>query len=84
MHSGQLRGKNNNFELLPATPFANDYLTEMAKATLTNEQMGKHDDTDFLCISFSTTDVVGHMMGPNAVELEDIYSPFLIATWKSC
>jgi predicted AlkP superfamily pyrophosphatase or phosphodiesterase len=69
----QLRAKNNNFELLPATPFANDYLMEMAKATLTNEQMGKHDDTDFLCISFSTPDVIGHMMGPNAVELEDIY-----------
>jgi len=68
-----LRTKNNNYELLPATPFGNDYLTEMAKATLTNEQLGKHNDTDFLCISFSTTDVVGHMTGPNAVELEDIY-----------
>ncbi|MBL0740225.1 alkaline phosphatase PafA [Chryseolinea lacunae] len=69
----QLRGKNNNFELLPYTPFANDYLTEMAKTAVLNEQMGKHEVTDFLCISYSTTDLVGHMMGPNAVEVEDIY-----------
>jgi arylsulfatase A-like enzyme len=37
------------------------------------EQMGKDDVTDFLAISFSTPDYVGHSMGPNSVELEDTY-----------
>jgi len=62
-----------SYEALYYTPFANDYLTEMAKATIAGEQLGKDDITDFLCISFSTTDAVGHAVGPNAVELEDIY-----------
>lgn len=72
----ELRVKGGNFDLLPYTPFANDYLTEMAKSALTNEKMGKDDITDFLCISYSSTDVLGHTTGPNAVELEDMYIRF--------
>lgn len=68
-----LRGKNTGFELLYYTPFANDFLTEMAKATVAGEQLGKDEITDFLCVSYSTTDAVGHTVGPNAIEIEDIY-----------
>jgi len=68
----KLRTKNSA-TFLGNTPFANDYLTEMAKATLVNEKMGKDDVSDFLCISFSSTDAVGHRVGPNAVETEDMY-----------
>ncbi len=68
----KLRTKNSA-AFLANTPFANDYLTEMAKATLVNEGMGKDDVSDFLCISFSSTDAVGHRVGPNAVETEDVY-----------
>lgn len=69
----QLRKKNENFGLLTSTPFGNDYLTEMATAALTGEQMGKHNVPDFLCVSYSSTDAVGHAHGPNAVEIEDTY-----------
>ncbi len=69
----QLRAKNGNFGLLSSTPFSNDYLTEMAKAALIGEQMGKDKVPDFLCISYSATDAIGHAKGPNAVELEDAY-----------
>jgi predicted AlkP superfamily pyrophosphatase or phosphodiesterase len=68
----QLRTKGN-FELLGETPFANDFLTEMAKAALVNEQLGKHTVPDFLCISYSAPDVIGHRTGPNSIELEDVY-----------
>ena len=68
----QLRVKGS-FEFLGNTPFADDYLTEMAKAVLVNEKMGKDDVTDFLCISYSAPDAVGHRVGPNATELEDMY-----------
>lgn len=68
-----LRQKNGNLEMLSATPFGNDYLTEMAKAALAGEKMGKDDITDFLCVSYSTPDIIGHAAGPNAVELEDTY-----------
>jgi predicted AlkP superfamily pyrophosphatase or phosphodiesterase len=70
---GQLRAKNGNFGLLTSTPFSNDYLTQMAEAALTGESMGKDDITDFLCISYSAPDAIGHGHGPNAVEVEDTY-----------
>lgn len=69
----ELRKQNDNFDLLYYTPFANDYLTEFAKTTLASEKLGKDDVTDFLCISFSAPDAIGHSVGPNAVEIEDTY-----------
>ena len=68
----QLRSKNN-YELLTSTPFANDYVSAMAHAAIANEKMGKSDVTDFLCISYSATDAVGHQVGPNSIALEDTY-----------
>ncbi len=68
----QLRVKGS-YEFLSNTPFASDYLTELAKAIITNEKMGRTTVTDFLCISYSAPDVVGHRTGPNAVEIEDMY-----------
>ena len=62
-----------SYEFLGNTPYADDFLTEFAKAAITNEQLGKDNDTDFLCISYSTTDAVGHRTGPNSVEVEDMY-----------
>lgn len=69
----ELRKLNGNYELLYMTPFANDYLTEFTKASLVGEKLGKDDVTDFLCVSYSTTDAIGHSVGPNAVELQDTY-----------
>ncbi|MFM7853319.1 MAG: alkaline phosphatase PafA [Flammeovirgaceae bacterium] len=69
----ELRKENGGFDLLSVTAFGDDLLTEMAKATIAGEQLGKDATTDFLTISFSTPDYVGHSMGPNSVELEDTY-----------
>ena len=68
-----MRKANGNFELLLYTPFANDYVTEFAKASLAGEKLGKDNITDFLCISYSATDVLGHAMGPRSIEVEDMY-----------
>ena len=65
--------KPNDFDLLTTTPFGNDFLTEMAKAAIAGENLGADDITDFLAISFSSTDALGHAVGPNAVEIEDMY-----------
>lgn len=56
-----------------ATPYGNDLLAAMAKATIINEQMGKHAITDFLTVSFSSPDYVGHAFGPNSWEQLDDY-----------
>lgn len=65
--------KSKDYGLLTSTPFGNDYLTDMAKAALAGENMGADEITDFLAISYSSTDVLGHAVGPNAVEIQDMY-----------
>ena len=68
-----LRNTNGNFDLICSTPYGDDLLTEMAKSSIDGESLGKDEVTDFLAISYSCTDLVGHAMGPNSVELEDMY-----------
>jgi predicted AlkP superfamily pyrophosphatase or phosphodiesterase len=68
-----LRKMNNEYDLLVHVPFGNDFLTDMAKATLEGEKLGQHTVPDFLAVSYSTTDIIGHAVGPNAVEIQDTY-----------
>jgi arylsulfatase A-like enzyme len=69
----ELRKTNGNFDLLSATPFSNDFLTEFAKATIDAEKLGADKWTDFLALSYSAPDIVGHQFGPQSVEVQDIY-----------
>ena len=69
----ELRKQNGDYGMLASTPFGNDFLTEMAKASLDGEKLGQGSETDFLAISYSTPDIIGHGFGPNAVEVEDTY-----------
>jgi predicted AlkP superfamily pyrophosphatase or phosphodiesterase len=54
-------------------PMGNTFTFDFAKAAITSEQMGKGGHTDFLAISLSSPDYLGHQFGPNAVEMEDMY-----------
>ncbi|MGV3540876.1 MAG: alkaline phosphatase PafA [Rufibacter sp.] len=65
--------KGKNFDLLRSIPAGNTYTKEFAKEALRAENMGKGQFTDFLAVSFSATDYVGHQFGPNAVEIQDTY-----------
>jgi predicted AlkP superfamily pyrophosphatase or phosphodiesterase len=60
-------------EVFRVTPFGNTVTKDFAIATLQNEKMGKSITTDFLTVSFSSTDYVGHSFGPNSIETEDTY-----------
>jgi predicted AlkP superfamily pyrophosphatase or phosphodiesterase len=60
-------------EVFRVTPFGNSVTKDFALATLQNEKMGKSTTTDFLTVSFSSTDYVGHSFGPNSIETEDTY-----------
>jgi predicted AlkP superfamily pyrophosphatase or phosphodiesterase len=66
----------NKYESFRTTPGGNTYTFEMAKAAISAEQLGKRDVTDFLAVSFSSTDYIGHTFGPNSVEVEDMYLRF--------
>jgi predicted AlkP superfamily pyrophosphatase or phosphodiesterase len=61
------------YAALTATPFCNDFLTDFAKAAVDGEKLGQQSETDFLAISYSTPDAIGHAMGPQAIEVEDTY-----------
>lgn len=63
----------NNYEIIRATPYGNTITKDLALACLKAEQLGKGKHTDMLCISFSSTDYVGHSYGPRSVEIEDVY-----------
>ncbi len=62
-----------NYFTIPASPFGNTLTKDFAIATMKNENMGKGTATDFLCVSFSSTDYIGHAVGTHAVEIEDCY-----------
>lgn len=69
----ELMQKNGGQTFIRSTPFGNSLLKDFAVETMINERMGKSGSTDFIAISFSSTDYVGHAYGPNSVELEDTY-----------
>ena len=60
------------YDALLSTPYGADVLERFARATITAEQLGKHDVPDLLCVSFSSTDYVGHHYGPNSREVEEM------------
>ena len=65
--------KDKNPNLLRYSPFGNTLTREFAEETIKYEKLGMSGYTDFLCVSFSSTDYVGHKFGPNSVETEDTY-----------
>ncbi|MGK0494718.1 MAG: hypothetical protein ACJAU2_001099 [Maribacter sp.] len=67
------KAKGTEFQLLWISPKGNTLLTEFAITALQEEKMGMDDETDFLTISYSVPDVVGHTFGPQSVEMEDIF-----------
>lgn len=69
----ELRKTMGGYNLLTMTPWGNTLVAEFGKAAILAESLGKDEITDFLTLSFSSTDIIGHAMGPQAVELEDTY-----------
>ncbi|MHC5027987.1 MAG: alkaline phosphatase family protein, partial [Planctomycetota bacterium] len=56
---------------LTLTPAADMLTADFAKALIRNEAIGADDVCDYLSVSFSTTDYVGHLFGPSSLEAED-------------
>jgi len=62
------------FSALRYTPQGASYSFDFAKAAVDNEGLGKGNYTDFLALSISSTDYIGHNFGPNSLEIEDAYA----------
>lgn len=59
------------YSMLTYTPYGDQLTADFAKMLISEHQLGKGEYTDYLAVSFSVTDYVGHMFGPNSLEAED-------------
>lgn len=55
-----------------ASPAGNELLFALVKKCVTAEKLGRGEASDLLCVSFSSTDLVGHLYGPDSQEVFDI------------
>lgn len=62
-----------NYGAIASTPWGNTLTLEFSKAAVEAEKMGADSIPDFLAISLSSPDYIGHAFGPNSVEVEDNY-----------
>jgi predicted AlkP superfamily pyrophosphatase or phosphodiesterase len=74
-----LRGKGGSgepdaeyYEQWSSSPFAETYLTRLAETAVDELHLGSGKGTDFLGISYSSVDYVGHEFGPRSREIQDI------------
>lgn len=56
---------------LTTSPAGDELTLSFAKAAIAGEELGSDDVTDYLAVSFSSTDYVGHLFGPSSLESED-------------
>jgi predicted AlkP superfamily pyrophosphatase or phosphodiesterase len=57
--------------LLTLSPAGDELTLDFVMQLLENEALGEDGVTDYLSVSFSSTDYVGHLFGPSSLEAED-------------
>jgi len=74
-----LRGKSGSsepdetfYEQWATSPFADTYLTKLTEAAVTALYLYNTGGTDFLGVSYSSVDYVGHAFGPRSWEIQDV------------
>jgi predicted AlkP superfamily pyrophosphatase or phosphodiesterase len=60
------------FEQWATSPYADTSLTKLAEVAVEALGLGKGGVTDFLGVSYSSVDYVGHTFGPRSWEIQDI------------
>jgi predicted AlkP superfamily pyrophosphatase or phosphodiesterase len=69
----ELMTSNEGYDIIKTSPFGNTMTTDFALSAIEAEGLGDDEFTDFLTISYSSTDYVGHDFGLSSVELQDTY-----------
>lgn len=59
------------YEAFENDPRASVLVAEFVKEAILQEQLGRHANTDLLCVGFSQLDKVGHSYGPDSHEVMD-------------
>jgi predicted AlkP superfamily pyrophosphatase or phosphodiesterase len=67
--------KSEGLDLIKATPFGNSVTLDFTKEIIAHENLGKNPANvpDFLTVSMSSTDYVGHQFAINSAKIEDTY-----------
>ena len=65
--------KKEGYNLIKSTPFGNNLIADFTKAAIKGENLGQDSITDWLTVSFSSPDYIGHKFGPRSIEVEDTY-----------
>src|ERR1700686_5064314 len=60
------------YEQWASSPFADSYLTRFAETAVDSLGLGQGGGTDFLGVSYSSVDYIGHEFGPHSWEIQDI------------
>src|SRR5207302_7227993 len=60
------------YEQWASSPFADTYLTHFAETAVDSLGLGQGGGTDFLGVSYSSVDYVGHAFGPRSWEVQDV------------
>jgi predicted AlkP superfamily pyrophosphatase or phosphodiesterase len=60
------------YEQWGSSPYADTYLTKFAETAVDSLGLGQGGGTDFLGVSYSSVDYVGHEFGPRSWEIQDI------------
>lgn len=68
-----LKSSNGGYGLIASTPYGNTMTLDFTYAAIEGEQLGQRGETDFLAVSFSSPDYIGHRFGPSSIEVEDNY-----------
>jgi hypothetical protein len=55
------------------SPFSVEHLFDLALSAVEFEQLGADATTDLLCIGVSTTDLLGHVFGPDSREVQEMF-----------
>lgn len=63
----------NPLESIRTSPYGNTITKNFALRSVDEEKLGQGTTTDFLAVSFSSPDYVGHTFGPQSIEVEDTY-----------
>ncbi|GAA4271364.1 alkaline phosphatase PafA [Aquimarina gracilis] len=69
----KLKDQNAGYDIIKSSAFGNSLTADFAIAAIDGEQLGADNTTDFLTVSFSSTDYVGHNFGVNSKEIQDTY-----------
>ena len=60
------------YEVIGSTSFANEYEIEFGKELIVYENVGRGPATDLLAISLSANDILGHQVGPDTPEMQQM------------